>query len=352
VSTPDKPLRFAILGAGFWARYQLAAWQEISGAECVAICDRERSKAEKLAGAFGIGAVYEDADQLFSNGSQLDFVDIITSPSTHHELVMKAARQGVGVICQKPFADDLKQAEEMTRACAEAGVPFCIHENFRWQTPMRALKEALESGVIGEIFRARLTMVSGFPVFKNQPFLGEIERFILMDVGVHVLDVARFLFGEAESVYCQTRKVHRNIAGEDIATVMIRTENGATVLNEMGYAENYLERDAFPQTFAFIEGTHGSIEMAPDYWLRITTKDGTHARRCPPPRYAWADPAYDVVHSSLVPCNEDLLRAMRGGKAETTAADNLKTFQLVEAAYQSAETNRVIAISGASGSSR
>jgi predicted dehydrogenase len=136
------------------------------------------------------------------------------------------------------------------------------------------------SGQIGMPFRARIDMISGFPVFKNQPFLAELERFIITDLGSHTLDVARFLFGEAESLYCQTRRVHPNIKGEDVAAIMLCMANQTSVMIEMAYAENYLEREVFPQTLFFIEGAKGSIEMAPHYWLRVTTKEGTpHACR-------------------------------------------------------------------------
>jgi predicted dehydrogenase len=124
---------------------------------------------------------------------------------------------------------------------------------------------------------------------------------------------------------------------------MLETVAGTTVTIQMAYAENYLEHDAFPQTFIFIEGEKGSIELAQDYWLRVTIADGTVARRVPPPRYPWADPAYDVVHSSIVPCNANLLKALKGeGQAETTGDDNLKTVRLVFASYDSALANQVI----------
>jgi len=83
--------------------------------------------------------------------------------------------------------------------------------------------------------------------------------------------------------------------------------------------------------------------LTTDYVIRVTTQDGTISRRYPPLRYAWADPAYDVVHSSSVPCNADLLHALRGeGSAETTAEDNLKTVRLVFASYQSAQSEAVM----------
>lgn len=336
-------LKFAVFGAGFWAQFQLAGWYEVGGVECVAIYNRTRTKAEKLAQRFGVPRVYDDAEALL-DAEQLDFVDIITDVDTHAKFTLMAAQRRIPVICQKPMAPTLVIAEEMVRACREAGVPFFIHENWRWQTPIRALKAALDEGRIGRPFRARIDMISGFPVFKNQPFLAELEQFIITDLGSHTLDVARFLFGEARSMYCQTRRVHPDIKGEDVATmVMTMGEANTIVAVNMAYAENYLEHDRFPETYFFIEGERGSIELGPDFWLRVTTADGTHARRVPPPRYAWADPAYDVVHSSIVPCNADLLRALRGkGAAETTGEDNLKTVRLVFAAYDAAAGNRVI----------
>jgi predicted dehydrogenase len=223
------------------------------------------------------------------------------------------------------MAPTLAEAEQMVAACRAAGVPFLVHENWRWQAPIRALKAALGRGAagadggIGRVFRARLDFVTGFPVFRNQPFLAELEQFILTDIGSHVLDAARFLFGEAATVYCQTRAVHRHIRGEDVATVVLRTTGGATVTCNMAYAGNPLEHDRFPETFAFVEGERGSAELGPDYWVRVTTAAGTHAVRHPPPRYAWADPAYDVVQASIVPVQRRPAGPPAGRKrAETT----------------------------------
>ena len=341
----NGPLRFAVLGAGFWARYQLAAWHELEGARCVAICDPARDRAAALAADFDIPAVYDDPEAVLRN-EQVDFVDVITPPDTHAALVRLAASRKLPVICQKPMAPTLAEAESLVGECREAGVPFFIHENWRWQTPLRELSRVLHGGELGHAFRARLQFACSFQVFDNQPFLKELEQFILTDIGSHVLDTARFLFGEADSLFCRTHRVHEDIAGEDVATVMLRMARpGApptTVVCDMSYASR-LENERFPQTFAVVECEGGSAELSTDYWLRVTTADGTHARRCPPPRYAWADPAYDVVQASSVPCCADLLNALRSGApAETHAADNLETVRLVFAAYESARTNQAV----------
>lgn len=187
-------------------------------------------------------------------------------------------------------------------------------------------------------------MVSGFDVYQNEPTLRDLEKFVITDIGTHILDTARFLFGEANSLFCQTQKVHEDIKGEDVATiVMSMGKAGATVTIELGYAETPLENEAFPQTFLFIEGPNGSIELAKDFWVRITTKDGTLSQRWPPISYAWVNPDYLTVHSSIVACNEHLLKAIGGSvKAETTAADHLQTVKLTYAAYTSAAEDRVI----------
>jgi len=334
-------LRFAIFGTGFWSRFQLAGWREVGGVECVALYNRTRAKAEALAEAFGVPRVYDDPEALLES-ERLDFIDIITSVETHDRFVRMAAARRLPVICQKPMATSIEEAEGMVEACRAAGVPFFIHENWRWQAPIRELKRVLDEGTIGKPFRARIEFNSSFPVFDNQPFLKEMDPFILTDMGSHILDVARFLFGEAETLRCQTHRVRRDIRGEDVATVLMRMDTGMTVTCEMSYASR-TEKERFPETFILVEGRDGSVELAPDFWIRVTTAAGTHARRCPPPRYPWADPAYAAVHSSIVACNEDLLRALRGEKqAETTGEDNLGTVSLVFVAYDSARMDESI----------
>ena len=334
-------LRFATFGAGFWAPFQLAAWQEVPGARCVAIYNRTRSKAEALAARFNVPAVYGDPRELLRR-ERLDFVDIITDVDTHAEFVRLAAEHRLPAICQKPLAPSLQTASDMAQACRRAGVPLLVHENWRWQAPIRRLRQVLDEGRIGRVFRARITYSNSFPVFDNQPFLKELEQFILTDIGTHILDAVRFLFGEPHTLFCRTARVHHEIRGEDVATVILGIGGETTVTCEMSYASR-VEHDRFPETFVLVEGDAGLAELAPDYWLRVTTQSGTHAVRCPPPRYKWADPAYDLVHSSIVPCHANLLAALRGEQpAETTAEDNLKTLQLVYSAYESARSGQSI----------
>src|SRR5512132_769569 len=151
-------LRFAMLGAGFWARFQLAAWKELDGVECVAIYNRSRDKGEKFAKDFDVPAFYDDPEELLRR-EKPDFIDVVTYPFALSRFVHLAARYRTPVISQKPMAPSLETARENLRVCREAGVPYYIHENWRWQSQLRELKNVLDSGVIGTPFRARISMV-------------------------------------------------------------------------------------------------------------------------------------------------------------------------------------------------
>jgi len=334
-------LRFAILGCGFWARYQLPAWLELEGVEIVALYNRTISKAAELARQYNIPHCYDDAEKLFAT-EQLDFVDIITDVDTHEYFTLLAAKYGVAVICQKPMAASLHSAGNMLNTCRNEGIPFYIHENFRWQAPIRRLKEIMDTGVIGNPFKARVSFCSAFPVFDNQPFLATLEQFIITDIGSHILDVCRFLFGEADTLFCHTHSVNPTIKGEDVANILMKMKNGISCFAEMSYA-SILEHESFPQTYVLVEGEKGSIQLTNDYTLSITTKQSTTTEKALPKMYSWVDTEYAPVHSSIVECNRNILHHLQGiATAETTGADNFETVRLVHAAYASAKSNQLI----------
>ncbi len=341
MSEKARDLKFAVVGAGFWSRFQLAAWKELEGVECVALYNRTLAKAEALGREFGVGAAYDDIDQLLDE-HDLDFADIITDVDTHAHFSLKCAERGIPAICQKPMAPDLETARKMAGAFEEKGLPFYVHENWRWQRPIRVLKEKLDAGTIGRPWRARIQYCNSFPVFDNQPFLKELEQFILTDIGTHILDTARLLFGEAKALYCRVHRVNPDIKGEDAATVTMDMESGLCLNVEMSYASK-LENESFPQTYVEVEGERGSLQLCKDYWVKETNKDGTSGDRYAPRSYPWADPAYDLIHSSIVDCNRNLLAGLMGaGEVETTAADNLKSLQLVFDSYRSAANGEII----------
>ena len=309
-------LRFAVFGAGFWARPQLAAWREVPGAECAAIFNRTRAKAERLAKQLGIPAVYDDPVELLRRES-LDFVDIITAPGSHEEQVLLVASHGLPVICQKPMSTSLASAERMVAACARANVPFFVHENWRWQGrhppgEARARRGRDREAVPGAArHRLRLRRSS-----STSPSSGTSSSSCsptwAATSGRRPLPLRR---GDPASMRRPSR-VHPDIRGEDVATVMLRMRRRASrCWSSWATPENHLERERFPETFIFVEGERGSIELAPDFWVRVTTAAGTHVPTPPAASLPLGSTRPTTVHASIVPCNADLLAgSVAGGR--------------------------------------
>jgi predicted dehydrogenase len=296
-----------------------------------------------LAARFADPPVFDSAEELMRSASPT-VIDIITNEDSHTHYALMAAAHGLPAIVQKPMAPSYAECVRMVDGCEEAGVPLFVHDNWRWQYPIRRVKDELDSGVIGDPFRCRITYCNSYPVFENQPFLAEVERFMLMDMGTHLLDTARGLLGNAAGVYCRTTRVNPDIKGEDVATVCLQMASGAACTVEMSYASQ-VEDDLFPQTFLFIEATNGSLELGPDYRISRTSGGVTTSYRHRPVVRPWVHADYVLAASSAEPANRDFAAALRGEKeAETTGRSYLETMELVFAGYESAEANAFISL--------
>ncbi len=334
-------LKLAVLGAGWWSTsFQIPAWLEFKKqVDLVAVCDRDLTKAQAIADRFHIPHAYADAEAVFET-EKPDFVDVVASIPAHEPLVNLAARCQVPVICQKPMGPDYAACQRMVQTCSQAGIPFLVHENARWQAGFRAMKQLLDSGVIGKPFRAKIVL-NDYDNFTNQPYLKVEHRLTIADTGSHSLDVIRFFFGEAQEIYCRTQRIRSDIAGEDVATIMLRCGD-VTVLNELSNSTRTYDDPAYPQMV--IEGTSGTLELLTEHRVRLTTAEGTGIERHAPPVYSWSQGPHPWL-TSIVPCHANLLQAIQAGNAslaETNSVDNLKTMRLVYAAYDSAERDELI----------
>jgi predicted dehydrogenase len=337
-----KKLKGAVFGCGFWSQFQVGGWTELNGVEIVALYNRTLAKAQGIGEMFGIRNVYSDPVKLLEEHPEVDFIDIITDVDTHPLFVELGALHGRDVICQKPMAPSLDLARSMVSVCREHGVRYYLHENYRWQPQFRRVKEIISSGIIGSPFRCLSWFNTAFPLFETQPFLAQLEQFALTDQGSHQFDVLRFLFGEPLSLYCSTQQVNPAIKGEDVATTLVKMKSGVTCIQEISFSSR-LERELFPQTLMIVEGSSGSLRIDPDLVISITTSEGTFKEEVPLARYRWQTDRLTNEPPSIVACNNDILNDMLGNsRAETTGADNLRTVEMVFAAYESARSNSVI----------
>ncbi len=335
-------MKGALIGCGFFAQNQLHAWRDIDGAEIVAICDRDTERLDQSAKAFGIDRTYEDAAQMFADGG-FDFVDIATTVGSHRVLVEMAAKAGCHVICQKPFAESNEDAQAMVDAVKAAGKTLMVHENFRWQSPIQAALSVVKSGAIGEPFFGRVSFRSGYDVYSGQPYLAEGKRFIIEDLGIHILDISRAFFGDATQISATTRRINPAIKGEDVATMMLTHENGVTSVVDCSYATKRMP-ETFPQSLLEIDGTKGTLRLDAGYQLTVQTTTETKTDVSPPLLH-WAEKPWHNIQESVQSIQQHFVECIKAGtEPATSGADNLKTLALVEAAYQSAAEGRTITL--------
>ena len=330
----NKPLKLAVIGCGFFAQNHLNAWKEIPEVELVAVCDAVPAKAEAAAQKFGARA-YTDPQMMLQH-EQIDFVDVVTNVADHRAVVELVAQHGKHVICQKPMAETLADAQVMVAACKVAGVTFMVHENFRWQTPLRAVKAVIDSGEIGAPFFGRAWFRSNYNTFANQPYLAEQKRFLIQDVGVHMIDVGRFYFGEPHALMCHAVRVNPNIKGEDTFTIMLAFDKATCVVDASFNTQ--CEHETFPQTLLTIEGDKGVVNLREDYRLEVIHNGNMSARTVRPPTHAWTEEPWTVVQDSVYNTNKHFVDCLLAGKQpETNGDDNLKVMALTYGAYEALE---------------
>ncbi|HEY9214418.1 MAG TPA: Gfo/Idh/MocA family oxidoreductase [Ancylobacter sp.] len=338
-------LNGALIGCGFFAVNQLHAWQDVEGARIVALCDRDPERLAKVGGDFGIERHYADAEAMFAE-EQIDFVDIATTVRSHRALVELAARHRVPAICQKPFAANMADGRAMVAACEAAGIPLMVHENFRWQAPIRTARAVIDSGRIGEVFWGRVSFRSAYDVFSGQPYLATGERFIIEDLGIHILDIARFLFGDVARLAAHTRRVNPAIRGEDVATMLLDHESGVTSVVDCSYATR-LKEEPFPQTLVEIDGSRGTIRLGQDFRMVITTGGGSETLDVAPPVHGWMERPWHLIQESVVAIQQHWIACLAERREPSTSGrDNLKTLALVDAAYRSAASGDTLALAG------
>jgi predicted dehydrogenase len=334
-------LRGGLIGCGFFSINHLHGWRDVEGASIIALCDRDPARLALAGDQFGIARRYADAAQMLAD-ERLDFVDVATTVASHRLLVELAARHGVAAICQKPFALSMADARAMVEACEAAGVPLMVHENFRWQSPIQALRARLDAGAIGKPFWGRVSFRSAYDVFSGQPYLAKGERFIIEDLGIHILDIARCLFGDVARLTARIARVNPAIRGEDVATMLLDHESGLSSIVDCSYATR-LAVEPFPETLVEIDGALGSIRLGQGYEMRVTGKQGSQMHDVSPRLLSWATRPWHNIQESVQAIQQHWVDCLREGREPATSGrDNVKTLALVEAAYRSASSGQTI----------
>lgn len=335
-------VRIGVIGCGFYAQNHLNAWRDLAseGADVTAVCDIDPTKANAAAAAFGVPAFTDPAAMIET--THPDAVDIVTRHDTHRILAELAISHGIAVIVQKPFATTWADCLGIVEAAEAAGVWLAVHENFRFQTPMRRARELVTSGELGTPNWARISFRTGFDVYKTQPYFYDEERLVIADVGIHMLDLSRFFMGEVRHLACETQRRNPQVRAEDTATMMLRHDSGAVSVVECTYEARRLP-DPFPETIAEIECSEGSVVVEPGCRLRVTRHGRAELRDVATPLLPWTTARWHTSQEGTLNACRHFLCCLRDGvSAETSGSDNLKSFALLDAAYRAAAEGRLV----------
>ena len=259
-------LRAALLGAGMISLYHLRAWEAVSGARIVAVCDTDRAKAEERAREFGIERVYDDPARLFSDGG-FELVDIAASVEAHDPMTRMAADHGVHVMLQKPMTRTVAEAEALIRDVGER-VRFMVHENYRFRPHYLKVREWIAEGRIGTPRHAAMAVrgsglvsLDGETPFlvERQPYLKTFDRNLVFETMIHHLDVLRLLLGPLKVVAARLNRLNPDLPGEDTASILLEGASGV-----IATADGCICAPGYPPLHGDrleIVGTRGTVVM-------------------------------------------------------------------------------------------
>jgi predicted dehydrogenase len=257
-----------MIGAGSMAVHHLEAWSKAAGVQLVAITNRTRHRAERLAREFGIPHISTSPGELISR-DDVDLVSIAMPHNLHAPLALAAIDAGKHVFCEKPLATSLQDAREMWRRARERGVAAGIQFGHRVLPGLRRLRSLLHEGTIG---RPEYLACSWCFDWARDPAFPLVWRFrrneagagALADLGVYAIDAARWLIGEFCAVvgHVETIVSHRPIPiGSYAFDQMVRKAAAGTLQlsHEMGAVEN---EDECTILARFGCGAHGFLRAS------------------------------------------------------------------------------------------
>lgn len=229
IGAEGKTWGFGILGTGMIAEFHQQAIQATPGAELRGIAHHNPERHEELSTKFGVPAASEA--ELLAN-PDIDVIIICTPSGQHAEQGIRAARAGKHVLVEKPMALSRATADELIRACDEAGVLLGVCLQRRTEPLFRRIREAVQAGDLGTITLASLIL----PYFRPDAYYAQADwrgswegdgGGVLMNQGIHLIDLLVWILGDPEVIQAQAATLRRNVEVEDTVAASISFPGGA-----------------------------------------------------------------------------------------------------------------------------
>ncbi|GKU26919.1 Gfo/Idh/MocA family protein [Clostridium folliculivorans] len=231
--------KFAIIGCGriSYKHVEAIANNRKEG-QLVAVCDivlenaiNKANEYKKLCPEDELPKVYTDYKAMIAN-EEIHIVTVATESGYHAEISIDCMNKGLNIICEKPIALSIKDADRMIECANKNNVKLCVSHQNRFNTSIQKLRSAVEHNKFGRILNgtARILWNRNMDYYKQAPWRGtwELDGGTLMNQCIHNIDLLQWMLGgEVESVYSQCDTFMRDIDGEDFGAVLVRFKNGA-----------------------------------------------------------------------------------------------------------------------------
>lgn len=352
----DK-LKVAIIGVGGIAGYHYKGYQALGNVEVYALCDINEAQLNKRGHEWGITRLYTDVNEMLRELPEIDAVSVCTWNNAHAACTIAALNAGKHVLCEKPMCMSVEEAIEMKKAQERSGKLLMIGFVRRSGNDCKVLKEFIDNDELGEIYYAKATYLrrNGNP----GGWFGDKSRSgggPLIDLGVHVIDLVRYLMGNPKpvSVYgatfeklgnrpsIKTGKGYLSVSAgkddvcdvEDLASALIRFDNGAVIAIEASFSLNIKNDEGKIQLF----GTKGGAKIDPEiefygenngYMTNTTLHTSTALD---------FRGLFEAEIAHYVSCITD------GAKCIAPAEDGVEIMKILCAIYESAKTGHEVII--------
>jgi len=227
-------LGLGLIGCGDFGRFCLGALADLPEVRIVGVADSQPDAAQRCATAAGVRAFQTPADLI--ECEEVNIVHLATPPATHHELALAAVAAGKHVLCEKPLALTVAQADEMLQAARQAGVIMPVNFVLRYAPVTALVKAVINSGVLGKVLAGRLTnCAKDTPLPPGHWFWDKaVSGGIFIEHGVHFFDLYRYWLGEGRVLDGHVER--REGTGQvDRAICTVRHEGGALVNHYHGF---------------------------------------------------------------------------------------------------------------------
>jgi predicted dehydrogenase len=340
MARPERTLRGITVGTGYFAPIQLEAWRSVRGAAIVGLVgERDDARLRDVAREAGVQRWGTSLTELVSE-LRPDFIDVCVSTAVHGLFVRAANDLGLPVLCQKPIAESWPESVELVEYCERGGSLLVVNENWRWQPWYREIARIIESEELGTPHHAILSMRPGDgwgpEPYREQPHFANMQRFLLLETGIHYFDTARLLFGEIERIFCITRRVNPVIAGEDLAIAVLECAGGISVVYDADRAAFAEPVRSLTYGTVQIECSGGSIALASDGTINLRPRGAPARERPYSVNPGWKGGAAIAAQQHFVEV------VNRKAAPETDGRSYLTSMAAVEAAYRSAAEGRAV----------